>query len=370
MLSTVEMSELLLDLYAAPLQPERWQMFLERLCVLMQSKMGVFVTSDSRGNYTLAGGGLDYDPEPVRLYNTHYGSQDPWAEPCFEHGYPDVLEGEALVRRDALVSTEFYNAVLAPFDLEHVTITPCLMTPERKDIISLWRNARQGPLDEGSFHFLQSLLPHMQNALRLHHKLDAGKAKSHFLEVALHQISTAAFLISKSGRVLYMNRGAEAAVQSGGCLALKNGHLRAFNHDENVRLDVVLAQAIGRGPVPGSAGAMQISRALKPPLHLVALPFLAEGGFGGDSPAVVVFLNDPSACPKSRGELLKMLWGLTATEARLADLLLEGLETREAAERMSITIETARFHLKRVLAKTGARRQSELVRLMLSLPGQ
>jgi DNA-binding CsgD family transcriptional regulator len=37
---------------------------------------------------------------------------------------------------------------------------------------------------------------------------------------------------------------------------------------------------------------------------------------------------------------------------------------------LGITLETARFHLKRVLTKTGARRQSELMRLMLSLPGQ
>jgi DNA-binding CsgD family transcriptional regulator len=36
---------------------------------------------------------------------------------------------------------------------------------------------------------------------------------------------------------------------------------------------------------------------------------------------------------------------------------------------MTITFETARFNLKRVLAKTGTRRQAELMRLMLSLPG-
>jgi DNA-binding CsgD family transcriptional regulator len=40
------------------------------------------------------------------------------------------------------------------------------------------------------------------------------------------------------------------------------------------------------------------------------------------------------------------------------------------AAKAGITVETARFHLKRVMAKTGVRRQTELVRLMLSLPGQ
>jgi DNA-binding CsgD family transcriptional regulator len=35
---------------------------------------------------------------------------------------------------------------------------------------------------------------------------------------------------------------------------------------------------------------------------------------------------------------------------------------------MGLTLETARFHVKRVLAKTGTKRQTELMRLMLSLP--
>jgi DNA-binding CsgD family transcriptional regulator len=66
---------------------------------------------------------------------------------------------------------------------------------------------------------------------------------------------------------------------------------------------------------------------------------------------------------------MRQLYGLTPTEARLADLLLEGLEVREISNRLSISVETARFHLKRVLAKSGTHRQTELIRLMLSLPG-
>ena len=67
---------------------------------------------------------------------------------------------------------------------------------------------------------------------------------------------------------------------------------------------------------------------------------------------------------------MKMLYGLTPRESRLADLLLEGLDVRGIAERLDITIETVRFHMKRVLAKTGTRRQTELSQLMLSLPGR
>jgi DNA-binding CsgD family transcriptional regulator len=71
-----------------------------------------------------------------------------------------------------------------------------------------------------------------------------------------------------------------------------------------------------------------------------------------------------------RGEFLRDLFGLTATEARLADCLLEGNGLQDAADTLKITWSTTRFHLKRIFAKTGTCRQTELMRLMWSLPGQ
>ena len=59
---------------------------------------------------------------------------------------------------------------------------------------------------------------------------------------------------------------------------------------------------------------------------------------------------------------------LTPAEARVVDQLLQGREMQEVANGLGITLETARFHTKRVLSKTGTRRQTELMRLMLSLP--
>lgn len=86
--------------------------------------------------------------------------------------------------------------------------------------------------------------------------------------------------------------------------------------------------------------------------------------------AALIQFSDPSALPRPRGAILRALYGLNPTESRLADLLLQGLEIQHAADRMKTNVETARFNLKRVLAKTGVGRQIELMRLMLSLPGQ
>jgi DNA-binding CsgD family transcriptional regulator len=59
---------------------------------------------------------------------------------------------------------------------------------------------------------------------------------------------------------------------------------------------------------------------------------------------------------------------VTPSEARVADLLLQGIDTSEISAKLHITLETARLQVKRLLNKTGTRRQAELLRLLVSLP--
>ena len=58
---------------------------------------------------------------------------------------------------------------------------------------------------------------------------------------------------------------------------------------------------------------------------------------------------------------------MTVAEARLAARLACGEALETIADDLKITKETARFHLKRVFAKTGVRRQAELVALFARL---
>lgn len=66
---------------------------------------------------------------------------------------------------------------------------------------------------------------------------------------------------------------------------------------------------------------------------------------------------------------MRKMFGFTPVESRLAEHLMRGLELRECAEQMRVSFETARFHMKRLLAKTQTRKQADLIRLIVSLPG-
>ena len=65
---------------------------------------------------------------------------------------------------------------------------------------------------------------------------------------------------------------------------------------------------------------------------------------------------------------LSRIYGLTRGEAALARHLIQGTSLEEAAEKLFISLHTARTHLKRIFMKTDTHRQPEfLVRMLLTV---
>jgi DNA-binding CsgD family transcriptional regulator len=248
----------------------------------------------------------------------------------------------------------------------------CSRNQDQLEGLSLWRSQKQGEVDPASRHLLETLFPHIQTALQLRSKLIAQQSIKVFSETVLDAMSIAAFLVTRNGRICHSNlRGVACLTQSTGLLS-HLGKLTTHDLQEAAQLDNLLLAATSNRSNRSEAspgGAMKLSRpAGGPQLQITVVPAPEQNDFAGNEPCAVVFVTDPCSTPASRATVMRQLYRLTPTECRLADLLLEGHEVREAAERLAITVETARFHLKRVLAKTGARRQTELMRLMLSLP--
>jgi DNA-binding CsgD family transcriptional regulator len=80
-----------------------------------------------------------------------------------------------------------------------------------------------------------------------------------------------------------------------------------------------------------------------------------------------VILRAPEEVPMPSEAQLRSLFGLTPAEARVACLLV--VETvEEVAASLGVSVATVRSHVQKLLAKTGTRRQSELVRLLVSGP--
>ena len=87
------------------------------------------------------------------------------------------------------------------------------------------------------------------------------------------------------------------------------------------------------------------------------------------SPATLLFILDPEFSVETVEAELRQLYGLTSTEASLANLLMEGKALDECCKVLDIRRSTARTHLQHLFEKVGVQRQSELVSLLLKSIG-
>ena len=87
---------------------------------------------------------------------------------------------------------------------------------------------------------------------------------------------------------------------------------------------------------------------------------------GKQRPCVAVFVRDTTGRPDPSVKLAQQLFELTPAETSLAIQQANGLSFDEAAQALSIRLNTARAHLRSIFSKTGVRRQTELVRIMLN----
>lgn len=86
-------------------------------------------------------------------------------------------------------------------------------------------------------------------------------------------------------------------------------------------------------------------------------------------PRILVFILDPDLPVQTAEAELRQLYGLTSTEASLANLLMEGKTIDGCCDVLGIRRSTARTHLQHLFEKVGVQRQSELVSLLLKSIG-
>jgi DNA-binding CsgD family transcriptional regulator len=370
---TKRLLSLLELIYSAVSRPDLWPVVLEEIAeVIAGESTCLFASFPQTTVLSLA----RMDPAAWDVFSSYYASINVWMERS-EGIVPDgtVRYSNRVIADPELEHTEFYNDYLVKNDMQYSAGLKIPLGNLPAAFISSQRPKSRGPFLDSEGLVFETLLPHLQRALTLYLQFSQMQASVVGLESALDAFEHAVFGLDRQGRVVLSNRHAEALARSGACIRLTNGRLTATDPAQNTRFEALLSEAIdaGNGIGLSSGGAMllhdSVANSIANPLRVTVTPLRVASPGSGVQLAVLVFLCDPAARPQSRTATLRSLYGLTPVEARVAELLLEGLDVRAVSEALGMTLETTRFRVKQILAKTGAGRQSELIRLLLSLPG-
>jgi DNA-binding CsgD family transcriptional regulator len=182
---------------------------------------------------------------------------------------------------------------------------------------------------------------------------------------AFEQLNQGIALIDKGCRVSFANAVAKAICRETDGVSLRGDELVATGKPDATRLNFALKRAVNAG----EGTSLRLERpSQKRPLSILIQPLPLPSGYLS-APAALVLINDPDRSAAPPRERLVQAYGLTSAEAGVARLLLRGNSNAVVAERLNISLETARTHVRRLLAKTGTHRQSDLILVLLQEVG-
>lgn len=349
-------ADLIAAVYEAGFDPSLWPAFLTKFEAALGGRATALLITDLRSSacsVTLST--LPADRE--RTYNEYYYSRNPWIE---SEGRSALLEkevtlGDAIVSTRDLKRTEFYHDWLRPQELLYAIGISVLRMPSSFGWISTIRESCRGPFTHREVRLLTRLEPHMRRAIEAQRR-NAADVQARTASVALLDRLPYGWIVTNpQGETLHINAAAKS-MTGARQIDLRNPDLLGL---------------IARVAQTGSGGEISMPRRRGRPLWVSVLPLRTPASVPFASGTLVgILISDPDRIPLSNAERIARYWRLTPAESELASALVEGLDIAAAADQLGIARTTARNQLGSVLNKTGARRQAELLRLLMSAPPQ
>ncbi len=355
------------QLYDAAIDPRHWAGMADRIASAFDATSAVVKFHGDGGDvHLLQTTSNMIVPDRLQDWAEDWHRRDLWVQRSVSYGMNKIVTDDILVTDEEKRLSGFYQEFLTQFDIHYLVGAAFSVGESGVGVLGIHRPSDGLAFDTVHEHKAAQLLPHLQRAMRLGQQL----AEVEFLKAAaldaLDHVDTGVIVIGRTGRVVYANAQAEDIIHRETAVGVSQGRFHIDDALINGRflagLRDVLAVAAGASVSMG-VSTLLVPRADRLPLTLSLTPLKPDWSRGFDAgPMAFVFVKDPEQ-GYDIGRL-RDLFGLTPTEATIAADLGRGTSVDRIAERHHIGIGTVRFHLKRILAKTGTGRQAEVAALL------
>jgi PAS domain-containing protein len=305
-----------------------------------------------------------FNREVARRYERDFAALDP-APPAFmKQPVGTAIPTYRLLPEEKRRPGIFFSEFFRPLGLEECLGGTLAAANGRFAMVGLHRSPDRAAFDDNDIAKLERLMPHLARALQLRRSFVALDRRNSALAEACDRLAAGMVGLDEGGRTLFANEAARRMSARDDGLALdRSGRPYAADRAANQRL-AELRRDVALG---GSGGLIRVPRPHGEPAYVVIVAplFRGEGLDGGRRRRGTLFvIHDPLHRAPTVPQLVAELFRIPLGSATLLAALAAGEELDDYAERAGISMNTVRFHLKTAYARTGVRRQSELVRLI------
>lgn len=353
-------------LYEGVTSAAGWRHALARLAQETGSAQAHLLVWDHDGNRFRISEGFCEDADAharfMGEYNAEFQTIDPSKLVADRVALGTVYQDHRNLGAFVIDKSPFYGDFFHRYGLHANMASRLARRGDIEYVLSFQRERLHGnyrPRDEA---VLLELMPHLVRAAQLRLAFSQLEDQVQLSAAVLDRLSFPVLVVAPSGEPVLSNAEGRAWAQA------PDGVLRrSAASPERLQLLKAIRTACG---LLGRRRSVGVS--LRRPTgtgtgtttdHALAIPLQDRIATSEKALALLVVQGAPWRMP-DLASLLRDLFGLSPAESRLARLLFEDLSVQEAADRVGVSVATARTQLKAIFAKTQVGRQSELIRLL------
>lgn len=304
-------------------------------------------------------------------YRSYWREHDIWVQAGIDKGLNGggkTLTGDMLVDRRTFLKSAFYNEWLAEQNIGDVLSTNLWddnpNTP--KVILCFFRGVGQNNFQESDRLNLHHLARHLNRAFSITSQLKLSEQKNVLEESIVDSIGHALFVLNENRKIIRCNAAAKRLLSGHpGLIKIRHERLVALGHHASPSLEEAIA-LVDRGHHAEIVFTSMQLGIIKETHHARLAPLKEAAIWPLTHCAHYLLLIEKNQ--EIKQETLRAfctLFNMTASEQQVLLGLMQDATPEEIAQTLNVSLATIRSHIQHIRQKTGVRRITELVRMVL-----
>jgi DNA-binding CsgD family transcriptional regulator len=354
------------EVYDAVLDPTLWPRALKKAARFVGGSSAVLFsknTFDKSGNLVFAVG---LDEQFKALYSERYITFDPIPFGAHFQEIGEPIAATDLVPYNEFLQSRFYHEWARPQQLVDSIAVVLDKSPATAAVFEIFRHESDGIADEGARARMRLIIPHFRRAVVASMLIKSKTDEAANFRNALDGLKPSVFLVDANGRIEYANAAGHALLYDGDVLRAASGRIIATDLDTQKALyDVLAALQRGDAKLEAKGIVFPLGRQRGESYFAHALSLASDARRReGSGIAAAIFVHKEGIGIQQPLEVISEQYRLTPAELRVLLAVMEVDGTPQIAETLGIGAETVKTHLKRIYAKTGTCRQTDLIKLV------
>ena len=355
-----ELSAVIDQIYEAAFLPDTWYPILEHMAAATGAQGSSLVSTMAPSTKWLASPALE--DMKIKMIDEGWHRYNTRTEKLLSiehHGF--VNEADFFTEHD-YNTIPIFTGMMQPLGYGFGTSTFIGTPSGEKIIVAVEKKKATGPVERSAITYLDQLRPHLARAAMMSSRLEFERINAAVEALQLANLPSA--VLRHDGRVLAANRMFEDFAPQVTIVA--HDHVRFSHAPANTLLAEALENARAAGRFTSRSFPLPRGEDAPPAVvHLVPVRGSARDIFLSAALFLIVTPVDRTRVPTA--ETIQGLFDLTPAEARVARALAAGRDVAGTAERLALSTETVRSHVKSILSKSGMPRQTDFVAAVASV---